>query len=65
MVTTGRLDDICRVGASRLVGRLGRLVGRLVGRLGSKVGSTVDGRLGMGGRGSIVVRVDFGCPSWL
>jgi len=78
VVTTGRLGDICKVGASRLVGRLDRLVGRLdrlVGRLGSTVGSTVgrlDGTVGrmddrgrMDGRGSIVVRVDFGCPSWL
>ena len=71
VVTTGRLGDICKVGASRLVGRLDRLVGRL----GSTVGSTVgrlDGTVGrmddrgrMDGRGSIVVRVDFGCPSWL
>ena len=56
MVTTGRLGDICRVGGNRLVGS---------STVGSTVDSTVDGRLGMGGRGSIVVRVDFGCPSWL
>ena len=30
MVTSGRLGDICKVGGSRLVGRLGRLVGRSV-----------------------------------
>jgi hypothetical protein len=53
------LGDICRVGGSRLVGST------VDDRVGSTVGNTVDGRLGMGGRGNIVVRVDFGCPSWL
>jgi len=59
VVTTGRLGDICRVGGSRLVGS------RADGRVGSKVGSTVDGKVDgkVDGRGSIVVRVGFGCPS--
>jgi len=69
VVTTGRLGDICKVGGSRLVGRLGRLVGRLVGRLGSTVGrldgtvGRLDGTVGSMDAGSIVVRVGFGRPS--
>ena len=60
VVTSGRLDDICKVGGSRLAGST------VDGRLGSTVGSMVDGRLDgrvgrMDGRGSIVVRVGFGC----
>ena len=65
MVTTGRLGDICKVGGSRLVGRLGRLVGRLgstVGRLDGTVGR-LDGTVGSMDAGSIVVRVGFGRPS--
>ena len=47
MVTSGGLGDICKVGASRLVGRLG--LGRLgLGRLvDDRVDGKVDGNLDM------------------
>ena len=57
VVTSGRLGDICKVGGSRLVGRLGSTVGSTVGRL--------DGTVGSMDAGSIVVHVGFGCPSRL
>ena len=54
MVTSGRLGDICKVGGSRLVGRLGSTVGRLDGTVGST-----------DGRGSMDIRASFGRLSWL